>query len=74
MRFMNGQVFTRDAGEGLTMVVGIFQRDPDIPDEHLYVAHLEVHEDTGQDHTELAHGMGIGNMLTEPIWQVRREL
>ena len=68
---MNGQVFVRDTGvPGLTMVVGIFQQDPDVQTEAVHVAQLSIVPGTAEDQRELARGAGIGQLLMEPIWRV----
>lgn len=69
---LGGQIFLRDAGNGLLMTCGVFAAPNNkLPCETLYPAKVEIYYEIGEDLTEQTFGEGIGGILQMPVWRVR---
>lgn len=68
-----GQVFLRDAGDGLVMAVAIFRVTPTLklPMEALYPVKADIYYDKGEDLSEQARGVAIGGVLKMPVWRIK---
>lgn len=71
---LTGQVFLRDAGDGLIMAVAIFSGDPSkVPVEMLYPVRVEIEHEKGEDISEQTIGEGLSSVLRLPVWRVQRK-
>ena len=68
-----GQLFIRDAGDGLCMVCGILVLPKKLPVETVYPVSVQLYYKQGEDVSELSEGQGLGSMVMQPIWRVKRD-
>lgn len=68
-----GQVFLRDAGDGLVMAVAIFRMVPDLlPMETIYPIMADIYYEKGEDISQQTRGLAVGSVLQLPVWRVPR--
>lgn len=65
-----GQVFIRDAGNGLAMICGIVTLADKLPKETIYPAKVEIYYKSGEDVSKQTIGQTIGGVLMLPLWRV----